>query len=72
MDRVRKVDINNLPEEQLKEIEAKLTAKLREIIDDSVAKANRLLNIYGMEAVMGFELRKIDENINLDLDKTNT
>lgn len=72
MDRVRKVDINNLPEEQLKEIEAKLTAKLREIIDDSVAKANRLLNIYGMEAVMGFELRKIDENINLDLNKTNT
>lgn len=51
-ERERKVDLNSMSTDQVDEISAQLGDKVREICDEAVAKANRLLNIYGMSAKM--------------------
>ena len=52
INRERKLDINNMPPEQVDAISKQLGDRIREICDKAVEEANRLLNVYGMSAKM--------------------
>lgn len=52
IDRERKVDLGKLSEEQLKSLEVQLGDKIKEICSAACDKANKLLNIYGLQAKM--------------------
>jgi len=51
-DRVRKVDIDKLSDEELKALEERIGKKITNITDDAVKRANQILNIYGLRAKM--------------------
>lgn len=51
-DRVRKVDINKLSDEELLALEERIGKKITNITDDAVKQANKILNIYGLRAKM--------------------
>jgi hypothetical protein len=59
--RVRKVDIDKLTPEQADNISEQIGEKLREMIDDTVSKANRMLNIYGFNCKMQFLIEPIQQ-----------
>lgn len=50
--RERKVDLSKMEASQVDQISLQLGDMIRQICDDAVAKANRLLNVYGMNAKM--------------------
>jgi len=58
VNRERKVNVEVMSEEQAKLVEEQISAKLRTIIDGACGEANKLLNIYGLEAKMQFALNK--------------
>ena len=51
-ERERKVDITKMSREQVDSISQQIGDKVREICDEAVLKANKILNIYGMSAKM--------------------
>lgn len=53
---MKKIDINSLAPDELKQIEQQLTVTLKEIVERAVFEANKHLNQYGIEAVMAIEL----------------
>jgi len=57
MDRVRKVDVEKL--ENIEEVIAKISDKIKIINDEAVSKVNKLLNIYGLEAKMQIAINEI-------------
>jgi len=65
MERQRSVDVEALTEEQLENIQKALGVKMNEIIAEAKAKANKYLNVYGLEAHMQFELNPIQKDNNL-------
>jgi hypothetical protein len=56
----RKRDLSNLSEEQYQALQAKLSAKLSEILEKAGKEANLLLNQYGVEVKIGYSLK--DQN----------
>jgi phage-related minor tail protein len=60
MDRVRKVDIEQLTEEQVSELTIEMSKIINSIVDEACAKANSLLNIYGLETQMQIVIKKKD------------
>lgn len=50
--RERKVNLDQMSAEQVDQISLQLGEKVREICDEAVAKANKLLSVYGMTAKM--------------------
>jgi hypothetical protein len=62
MERKRSLDINKLGSEDADRISGEIGTKVRGICDDAVAKANELLNIYGMKAMMQIAIVGINEN----------
>lgn len=52
LQRERKLDITKLPPEQVDIISEQLGGRIREICDKACDDANRLLNVYGMQAKM--------------------
>jgi hypothetical protein len=61
MERTRKVDINNLSEEQFKSIEENLKKEVSKRIDTAVEDINRYLNVYGLEILLGVRVVKQGE-----------
>lgn len=53
--RVRKVDVEKLSEEQIVRIEKKISEEISSIINKADNEINNLLNIYGMEAVLSVQ-----------------
>jgi hypothetical protein len=51
-DRQRKLDITNLPEEQVDIISKQIGEKIRQICDKACKEANGILGVYGMTAKM--------------------
>lgn len=51
-ERERKIDLSNKTPEEVDAITVQLGEKVRQICDEAVEKANRLLNVYGMSAMM--------------------
>jgi len=54
--RVRTINVENLDNEQLKAIEAKLIEKVSPIVAKAIEDANKFLNPYGLTANIGFEI----------------
>lgn len=52
LDRKRKIDLEKLDIESISKLTGKLTNKMTVITDEAIEKANKILNIYGMEAKM--------------------
>jgi hypothetical protein len=61
MERIRKIDINSVSEEQFLEIEAMLKKKIKEIVEKTVSDMNKYLNIYGLEALLAVQIVKQGE-----------
>ena len=57
----RFVDVEKLSEEQLKNIQENLVKKVTEIVDKACEDANKLLNIYGLQAKMKFALEEVEK-----------
>jgi hypothetical protein len=62
MERIRKIDIESVSEEQFLEIEKTLKKKVKEIIDQSVSEMNKYLNIYGLEVLLAVQIVKQGES----------
>jgi hypothetical protein len=60
INRVRKVDVEKLDEAQLENITTQMSQEINRIIDDACARANSLLNIYGLETKMQIVIQKKD------------
>ncbi len=58
IDRIRSVDVENLSDEELERYINTISDKINLMVDDTCSKANKLLNIYGMEAKMTIVLQK--------------
>ena len=52
--KVSREQLEQMSKEQLQKIEEKLGGKIRELIDSTVNKANKLLGIYGLQVKMQF------------------
>lgn len=50
--RKRNVDIQKLDNETLDNLSIQIGEKVKDIIDNAIVEANKILNIYGMEAKM--------------------
>lgn len=61
--RTRKVDVENLSEEQLNNLMAQIGNKLVRMVDKTVEEANKMLAIYGMKSKMQLVLEQKDNNI---------
>lgn len=61
IDRKRRIDVNKLTNEQLAELEAKLSEKVSLIVNTAVKEANKYLNVYGLEARMHLEIGHLGE-----------
>lgn len=59
MERIRKVNVENLSDEQIKDIEKALSAKVLEITNKAMTEANRYLNVYGFEAKMLIQFNEL-------------
>ena len=55
-DRIRKVDIESKTPEEIDALGVQLGDKTKEIIDDAVNSANKLLGIYGLEVMAAFKI----------------
>lgn len=60
MERTRKVDVNKLSEQDLKNIEDTISKKMKEIVDKATSEANRYLNVYGYEAIMAIQFKPME------------
>jgi hypothetical protein len=58
-DRKREIDVQKLTPEQADELSTQIGEKIRLICDKAVLDANRILNIYGMEAKMQIAISEI-------------
>lgn len=56
----RKRDISNLTKEQFEALQGKLAGKLSEILSHAALEANQLLNQYGVEVQINYNLVDIE------------
>lgn len=61
IDRVRKIDLESLTEEQYEQVEGTLKKKVKERIDQAILDLNKYLNIYGLEALLAVQIVKEGE-----------
>lgn len=69
MERIKKVDLESVSEEQFEIIQEMLNKKMTEIVNKAVSDANKYLNVYGIQARMVLELKPVqpisqDQNLN--------
>lgn len=50
--RERHIDVSNLSIEEADQLSGQIGGKVREMVDETVEKVNRLLGIYGLKAKM--------------------
>lgn len=58
--RIRKIDVNSLSEEQMISVQEGLGKKLSEILKSAVEQANLYFNVYGLQVTMKFEVKAQD------------
>jgi hypothetical protein len=61
MERIRKINIDSVSEEQFQEIEAMLRRKMKEIVEKTVSDMNKYLNVYGLEVLLAVQIVKQGE-----------
>lgn len=60
--RQRKVDVKKLTSEQVEKLQEQIGKELSKIFDEAGSKANQLLNIYGLQVQIGYEIKEVSEN----------
>lgn len=58
INRKRAIDINKLSAEQVEQLTEQISKKILVIVDEAITQANKMLNIYGLEAKMQIALQK--------------
>ena len=61
MERIRKVNVEKLSNEDLKNVEETISKKMIEITDRAIAEANRILGVYGYEAKMAIQFKPLEK-----------
>jgi hypothetical protein len=61
MERIRKVDVEKLSDQDLKNVEDMISKKMKEITEKAIVEANRYLNVYGYEAIMAIQFKPKEE-----------
>jgi len=59
--RKRSVDIESMTTDQLKRLEEDMGKQLAKIFDNANVEANKLLNVYGLETKIAYEISKKSE-----------
>lgn len=59
---VRKIDINSWDAKRIKKLEAQISTELNKIFNKANKEANDIVNIYDLEVVLSYNIRKIQEN----------
>jgi hypothetical protein len=62
-DRKRKVDIDKMTADEVDVLAAQIGDRMREICDESAAKANALLQIYGMNAKIAIAFTHLPDSM---------
>lgn len=60
--RKRKVDVEKMDDKTLEKAEEELSKKIGQIVDKACADANKLLNIYGLQAKMQISLQEKEQS----------
>lgn len=60
-ERVRKVDVETLSQEQADELSKQIGDKVVKIQTEALEKINKILNVYGMKAEMSVKVSKLKE-----------
>lgn len=55
--RTRKVDVEKMDAEKVEELSEKIGTKVKDIVDKAVEDANKILNVYGVEAKMEISIQ---------------
>jgi hypothetical protein len=58
INRKRSVDVNKLDTEQVEQLIEQISKKILVMVDETVAQANKMLNVYGLEAKMQIAIQK--------------
>lgn len=58
MSRKRSVDVERLDTEQVEQLTEQISKKILAMVDETVDKANKMLNVYGLEAKMQIAILK--------------
>jgi hypothetical protein len=61
--RKRSFDVNSLSKDAADKLSEEIGAKVRQICDEACEKANKILNIYGMEAKMQIVINAIGQDV---------
>lgn len=60
-ERVRKVDVNAMTQEQADQIQKQIAAEMARIMDEANTKCNEFLNIYGMQSKIHYTITQLVE-----------
>lgn len=63
VDRVKKVDVNQMSEEQIDVISQSLGEKVNEVLLKSKEDCEKLLSIYGLSLEVSFKISPIDSSL---------
>jgi len=63
-ERVRKVDLEKLSEEEADQLSQRIGEKLRQIMDKACDEANRIAQIYGIQVKMQFLIEPLNQTEN--------
>lgn len=64
LERERKIDINQLSQEQIDSLSQQVGDKIRQLCDETANKVNAILNIYGMSAKIAIAFSELSNNSN--------
>lgn len=60
-ERVRKVDVNKMTEEQAAQLQKQIATEMARIMDEANTKCNEFLNIYGMQSKINYQITQLVE-----------
>jgi hypothetical protein len=60
-ERVRKVDVNQMTISQVEQLQKQLATEMAKIMDEANTKCNQMLNIYGLQSKINYQIVQIAE-----------
>ena len=60
-ERVRKIDVNQMTIEQADQLQKQLASEMARIMDEANTKCNEMLNIYGLQTKINYQIIQIAE-----------
>ena len=62
-DRPRKIDVNSMSVEAAERLSKEIGVELAKIMDEANAKCNAMLNIYGLQTQIHYQITQVGEKI---------